>query len=384
MGIRIKIPLLLLFLAVLTFQLGAANLFIPELELITRGYVEDGRFKLATRGDIDFLIEGGYKFGGEIKLHIYTPNIIEGLALQDETIEDEADALAYLNNTGFLVFEGANIQIREIFNINLNFSFFLGEFTSFCSGDLFSKQFGTAEIGTRFRGYLYFPEALDYNGVHTVNGTGISIMTDLKADSLQLSLYLYQDAYMEPGIYSSDFDLAINLERFKLEFFAGATFPDTDWGSYRAGLLLYYKAGEIGEFLTEIGIPKFSSEVNDFNIQLFYFLFEPRINLGFMSIIPTFFWHPQYYLQEETGQEGAMDFNLNLRFGNPVKFPLTGGIESTFSYGSTSSSSFETLVSPYISFISSGVQWDIKAIFQVFPWEPEQLIEAFIGITAEL
>lgn len=385
MRIRKKHLFLFIFLLILISQSAAANLFIPGLEIITRGYVEDGLFKLAARGDLDFLIEGGYKFGGEIKLNIFSPNLLTSLGTNEEleTTASNPDIVNYLNGINFLTFEGATIEIRELFGIDFTFLFFLGTTQSFCSGDIFTETFGIPYIGSQYRGYLYFPDAIAYEGIHTVNGIGIGMSSSFGEEEMDISIYAYQDGYLTPGIYSADFDIAFSYENLKIEFFGGATFPMGTLGMYRAGLMLYFKPGEIGEFLTEIGIPGYNISEDTFDLQLFYFLFEPRIHLGFMSIIPTFFMKPGFYLQEETGQPGAMDLNLNLQFGNPAEFPLSGGIEGTFSFGSVASVSFEALVSPYISFVASGVQWDIKTIFQVYPWSPDQLIEGFLGITAE-
>lgn len=386
MSIRKRMLLVLLFFLLFSFQVSAANLFIPSLELITRGYAEDGLFKLATRGDIDFLIEGGYKFGGEIKLNIFSSDLLTtltGTGPNLNPIGDTAEIAAYLNQSNFLTFESAKIEIRELFGIHLDFSFFIGQTASFCSGDIFTDVFGDAYIGSKLRGYLYFPDAIEFNGIHTVNGTGFSLETDFGNEKLNGALYFYQDAYMDSGIYSADVNFAIDLDQFKIELFAGATFPDGPYGTYRGGFLLYYKPSEVGEFLTEIGIPRITPGTDQLNIQMFYFLFEPRINLSFMSIIPTFFWHPMYYLQQDTGQTGAIDLNINFQFGNLEKSPLTAGLETTFSFGSSSAASFEALGTPYISFISSGVQWDIKAVFQLFPFNLSELVEGYIGITAE-
>ena len=386
MSNRKKTLFFLLALFLSASGLFAANLLIPNMQLITRGYYEDGLFKLGSRGDIDFLIEGGYKFGGEIKLNLFSPNLLSSAAGNRQQLDDDStnsEIIDYINGANYLTFEGAKLKIRELFGAPLDFSFFIGQSEAFCSGDLFSEIFGIPYIGSQFRGYIYFPDSINYNGIHTASGTGFALETDFGSDILYTSLYGYQDAYLGLGYYSIDLDFILNLENFKIESFIGASIPQAKYGTYRGGLLFYYKPSEVGEFLTQLGITEWSPGAEEFNIQLFYLLFEPRINLGFMSIIPTFFWHPANYLQQPTNQIGAMDLNFNFRFGNPEKSPLSGGVEGDFSFGTINTSSLKIIASPYIGFLYSGIQWDIKANFQLFPFSWSEFVEGFIGISAE-
>ncbi len=355
--------------------LNAANLLVPSFELITYGYLEGGSFNLRTRGDIDFRIEGGYKFGGSIVLGFQND------ALENIFTDTEESA----DNT--LTFKAANILVREIFALPLNLTYFTGESDIFCNGDTFVERFGSDSFASKYRGYVYFPNSTVYDGIHTILGTGFAVDTGTLWEKALLSLYLYQDGYLGQGKYSTDLRGLLNYTNFKLEAFLGATFGANTYGIYRGGLLLYYKAGATGEFLTQVGIPRWDVDTDTFNIGLFYFLFEPRVNLDKMSIIMTLFWHPEYYLQTETEELGSIDINIDFRFGESETSELSGGVESNLAFSTavteTETDQFRARISPYMSVISSGVIWDFKVQAKVFPFDLSDIVEAFIGVRAE-
>ncbi|NOY07344.1 MAG: hypothetical protein GXP33_00680 [Spirochaetes bacterium] len=365
----IALPLLLLTVG----HAFSANITVPYLELITRGRINNGLYELSTRGEMDLLVEGGYKFGGRVILNY------KSTSLEDYT------------KSSSLAFKGASIIIRKLFSIPLNFSYFVGENDTFCSGSDFSTIFGSIPITTQYSGYIYFPEGIIYDGIYTVSGTGLKFSL-IPSGNFLYSLYLYQDSNITHSVngtesvwlghYSADFRTMINFKNLKIEAFAGATFPVSTFGYYRGGLL-FYSANEGVEFLTQIGIPRWDPAKDPFGIKLFYLLFEPRVHMGLFSIIPTFFWHPGYYLQKETNELGSFDVNINFLLGDLQKTPVSGGFESNLSFSTSGTQQFRIKASPYISLITQGVVWKLKVNAQIWPFSVNNLIETFIGIRAE-
>ena len=349
---KVGIIALVLTLCVTLFGF-AADLAVPNLELITRGYVSGGDFVLGTRGSVDFLVAGGYKFGGRVLL-----------GFESNNLEDTETAKN-------LEFKGAYVIMRNLFGIPLDLTYFTGENDVFGTGSIFPSYFGSKPIASRFSGYLYFPEEdqIRYNGIHTVSGTGLKIASGFGSSSNLSALYIYQDSYLGTGTYSLDLSTAFNTELFKMESFVGATYPypDAKYGYYRAGLLLFYDTGQGGEFLTQIGIPRWDPNLDLFTIDLFYFLFEPRVRFDFFSIILSLFWHPEYYLQEATNELGSADINANFQFGDPDTSIMSGGIETKLSLSTTATEQLQAVVAPYFSTITSGVIWDFKVNTQLFP-----------------
>ncbi len=359
---------------------GAANVNVPLLELYTRGAVDGGRFGFISRGEMDLLVEGGYKFGGRVVLSFSSTN------LEDRNI------------TSTLSFKSATIMLREILGLGLSAAYFIGEGPTFASGALFPEYFGTAPVATHYQGFLHFPESVTYEGIYTVQGTGLAVDWAAAPGALMLSAYLYQDSRLDadgdsttfdPGFYSADLRAALNLPRLKLEAFAGATYPAPDalYGYLRGGLLFYAADATepTVEFLAVAGIPRWAPGVDPFEFNLFYFLFEPRVRVDFLAIIPTFFWRPAYYGQESTGEQ-AFDVNLNLQIGRPDRSVVSGGLETTFVYqmeqaGATVNELRLTLA-PYVQLNTSGVLWDFRISTRALPFDPNELIEVFLAVKA--
>lgn len=357
----------LIITLLLTVGVAAADLAVPRLELITRGYASGGDFLLGTRGSVDFLVAGGYKFGGRILLGFESNN------LEDTELEKN------------LAFRGAYVIMRNLFGIPLDLTYFTGENDTFGTGAIFPSYFGAKPIASRFSGYLYFPEEsqVRYEGIHTVSGTGLKLASGFSSTVNLTSLYLYQDSYLGTGTYSLDISTAFNTELFKMEGFVGVSYPASVYGFYRAGVLLYYDTGQGGEFLTQIGIPRWDPQEDPFAIDLFYFLFEPRVRFDFFTILLTLFWHPEYYLQTETNELGSADINANFQFGDPDTSLFSGGIEGKLSLSTTAAEQFRAVLAPYFNTITSGVIWDFKVNAQVFPWNVSEMFEMFVGVRAE-
>lgn len=356
----------LLFFILLPVFGFSADVFVPSLELLTRMYSDSGVFSLQTKGSFELNIEGGYKFGGKLKIGI-----------EDIVVDDITD----LPN---LEFQAAEVMINDLFELPFSLSYYTGIIDDFCNGDIFHTYFGTGIIEPNLSGYMAFGDGIYYDGLSSVAGTGISASSNFGTDWNYTKVYLYQDAYLGTGYYSADIRSAFNLGNLKLEGFTGASFPVSTAGIYRAGFLLYYEASETGSFFAQIGIPRWDPTVDDFGINLFYFLFEPRLSFGLFGINLSFFWHPTYYHNTATNEEGSIDLLVDFEIGDLEQAPVTGGLSTKLSYdGSLAEDQFETIVSPYLSVVTSGVIWDLQLDVQVLPWDLTTMFVGYLGIRAE-
>ena len=235
-----RIFIIILTLLLLSGTVSAADISIPVLELVTRGWVDSGLFKVSTRGNMEMNIEGGYKFGGRILFGIDSNNLLSvDSSLSDIEAPLVTDVITYLENQASINFKLASVVIRDIFTLPFNLTFFTGQFDIFCNGDFFPEYFGSYPIKTNFGGYMDFPDGIRYDGIHKVNGTGFKFTSSLGTDWNFTSLYIYQDSYLGTGRYSTDLRTMFNFDFFKAEAFIGAAFPISTMGYYKAGLLLY-------------------------------------------------------------------------------------------------------------------------------------------------
>lgn len=373
-----------LVLVLLVFVIGrsfAANITIPTYNLLTRGALEGGLFVLRTQADVDVQFGGGFKFGGELSLSIDTMSLEEPST--PGTVYDQSVIRAALNER--LRLKSASVVVRDLFGTPLRARYFIGEYARILTGDLFPNQFGTDIIATDFRGLLAFPDGVVYDGIHALDGTGLALVADAIAPWLYLEGAVYQDAYLGLGYYSADLRAAFNTPTFKAELFGGASFPVADFGIYRGGVLLFYSTGQGGEVLTQIGVPRYAPVTDGpLNIDDLFFLFEPRVRVGIVSIVLTLFWHPEYYVQAETNERGATDIIVRFIAGDVQTNTLSGGLENGIRLRPASTDDqLRIAVSPFLSINSSGVVWDFKTTFNVFPWDLDELFEAYVGIRTQ-
>jgi len=366
----------LLLLMTPLFTLTGADITIENMEILSRGELQNEEFILTSRVTTDLKIEGGYKYGAELGLN-FENNDVESLFI------DPDDPVQRLNRTP--LFTHANVQVRDIFGLPFTLLYFLGIQDPFLTGLDFRDEFGSPNIATNYRGYIYFPDGILYEGYHRITGTGLSLQTNRNWNDRFLgSLYLYQDGYLGEGKYSFDARGLFNGEKVKLELTAGTTFPVNTYNIYRAGLFFYANAGENGAFLTQIGIPYWNPQTdNEISTDMFYLLFEPRLRFGFLSIITTLFHHPRYYLNQPTGEEGALDINFNFLFGTPEKDPITGGLETNLKAVTINDPEVNIIVSPYVKLLSGGTFWDFKINVKAFPFDQNDLFDIFLGVRAE-
>ncbi len=374
-----KVIILMIFL--ISTNLYSADLKVPNMELITRSNFDTGTPILTTRGKINLLVSGGYKLGGNLTIGFDSSDI--GFSQTDPSTLTTATGLAtYLSNQTYLQFQSAQIIIRNLFSSSTDLTYFIGKNDVLCSGDDFPNIFGSIPIATRYRGYLYFPNN-EFNGIHTINGTGLKLSSNFGSDRNVTSAYIYQDGYLGSGYFSSDLRTMFNFDKIKIESFLGATFSASSSGLYRGGFLFNYKPGISGDFFAQVGVPQWDpSEI--FTIDRLFFLFEPRIKFNPVTIILTLFWHPGYYLQSTTGNAGSSDVHINFMIGEPGISKISGGIEGSTTYDSSKTSDqFSIQVSPYLSAITSGVIWNIMLNTKLFPYSLNDMFEGVISAKAE-
>ena len=381
----------LILFAFIPFFIYSADISIPSLELYTRMYPQNGLFALQTYGSFEMEVEGGYKFGGKLKLGIddavvddifgSSTAIVEDIDGNQIAVEDVTNGNAGLP---VLSFKAAEVTINELFGVPLSFSYFTGVIDDLCTGNIFHTFFGTGIIEPKLTGFLYFGDGINYEGLHSIAGTGASLSSTFDTEWNYTKIYLYQDAYIGSGYYSADIRSSFNLGELKLEGFAGASFPVSQFGIYRGGFLLHYKASDTGSFFAQIGIPRWDPANDPFSINLFYFLFEPRLSFGLFGINLSFFWHPYYYHNTLTNEEGSIDLLVDLAVGDIELYPVSGGLSSQLSYDATSADEqFTTKLSPYMSVATAGVLWDFKLDVKVLPFDLATMFEGYIGVRAE-
>lgn len=355
---------------------AAASLSIPRMEIFTHGVWEEDALKLRTLGDIEINLEGGVKFSGELGLRLWSPH------------------LENLTDPGNLIFKNAVFTAHDILGLPLDLTFFVGEKEQIGEGAGFVKYFSDWNFATDYSGHLYFNESSSdtvvYKGLGTVSGTGVVLSLDFGTDFLKTMIYTFQDSLLaEEGYYTSILRGLLDLENVKLEAYLSASYPQSDYGLYSAGLMFYFRPAKIGSFYTQIGIPRLDLADMAFNLDLFYFLFEPRVQFGPLSVNLTFLLRPAYYLNLPTNEEGNMDVNLNILIGQMDVMSLSGGIEATAKLNSNADSDpeinfFTCTLSPYFGVITSGVVWNFKFKYNILKNDTEPMFEGYIGVKAEL
>lgn len=387
-----KTILLSVLLVAALVSVAAAGLSVPEFAILTNGRVNDaGLFVLSTRMNIDLLVEGGAKFAAWFKLGFSSPDL-EGYLASLYEVPDPLDPL-YPDNTiallaanrGFTL-QTAAVRIDELFGSPLELTVFAGRLDEYCSGNDFPLLFGTKPFSTKLKGFMYYPEGIGgdrsrwYDGLHTAYGTGMRL--SLAGESLRTYLYLYQDLWLGLGNWSADARVLLNSDQVKLEAFAGGSFPVSEMGVYRAGLLFFYDTGAVGDFYAQVGIPRWDP-TEPFGPELLYFMFEPRIDFGFGALTLSLFFHPAYYLQAETSEAGNMDMRVDLSFGNLDKTGIKWGDETLIAYAPESAVPLTVETSLYAQSVLTGVRIDTKLTLRAFPF-PEYwygMFMPYLGLT---
>lgn len=383
---RTKRFILVLTAILIAAPLFSANITIPSLEVYSRAGNDGSGFALDSYGNMELQLDGGYKFGGAMKFG-FASSSLETAAFNDA-----------------LAFKSVSVTLRELFGIPLDFTYFIGQGDTFCTGELFTPYFGTPPLGSRYTSFLHFPDPLEqdynfYQGIYTVYGTGGKFELAPPEKNWLLWLYIYQDsspAFLDtavtPVIFSSrqgslDIRTAFNFENVRLEAFLGATLPtsDSSIGYLRSGLFLHAGMEKV-EFLAEIGMPRWRPLNDAFGPDLFYLLVEERLHLGTISIVQTFFLRPGYYQQEANaiGTE-AVDVNLDFQFHGKEESLVSGGVEGNFVYQTTPTTGITVKAIPYIELSMPGVVYKAQVNTKLWPFDLSDLsdtFEVFLSIQA--
>ena len=364
---------------------SAAEITLPRMEMGSRGWVDNGEFVLSSVISADLALTGGYKYAFLLGFYLEVPDA--GNNFSGQTV------------FGFRI---AKATARDIFGLPMELSYFIGSNDNFCNGDDFSTRFGLSPFGTDFRGFLYFPEGIGgnpfyrYNGVHGVQGTGVSLSLT-KWDNFVPMFYFYKDivdiplfpglipnpgaAYEEIGgnLFSGDLRLLFNHNWLRLETFWGMSLNTSKDASMRGGLMAHI-AGNGVEFFVQGGIPGWMVG-KKFSIDNLFFLMEPRLRLGYFGMYLTFFYHPQTYIHIITPDEkGKANINLKFLFGK-IDTGFTGGIETGGELKIDGSEDFIFYISPLAYYISGGLRWDVKFRIKVPEYKtPKEMFDFFIGV----
>ncbi len=382
--IALKTIISLILLALASATAPAADVVVPRFSIISRGTVQEGSFVLDSRADVDVALEGGYKFGGNLTFSFESDRLEE-----DATLPESYDAAAVserLSRT--LLFESAGVTIRELFGAPMNMTYFSGRMGRFGTAQDFVDRFGTTDFNTHFQGYTTFPDSVAYEGLYQIEGTGISVGSSPLAETFVLTAYTYQDPRLGPGFYSSDLRFQANSDFLKLDFFAGASYPQGSYGIYRAGLLSFIQTSSEGavrgQFFTQLGSPQLDpTSIGELSLEDFYFLFEPRLKFQSFSLLLTLFWHPDSYLQVDTGEGGALDANIRAIFGNEKTSQFRGGLDTRMTYNPNANQQLGLRVLPFLQVAASGILWDIGIRARVYPFSLQESFDGTIGITTE-
>jgi hypothetical protein len=389
------------------FSLFAADISVPRLEMTTWGRVEDGDFALASVVSADLALSGGYKYGVLLGMNFETDDIAKAFGYRnfnfgrlsgpvtDKEYNDLVDSVNdRFNNQAALRFRIARATARNIFNRPLELSYFLGLGDEFCSGDEFSLRFGTPPLGTSFRGFFYFPEGIggnmarQYRGLHEVQGTGLSLVLT-RWEKVVPIFYLYENFPEINALtggngdarFSGDARVLIGQERFNIETFYGMSLTSGMDLSLRGGVLAHLAPGNGVEFFFQGGVPNYDLG-EDFGIDHFYFLLEPRLRLNRTAFYLTFFYHPLEYLHvRTTGERGRADLNFKFIAGDIRSSGFHWGLEATMGLKLDGMEDISLRISPLASILSGGLQWDAK--IRVNPLssdEPAGIFDVFIGV----
>jgi len=384
-GLALKTYALALAIALTAGGAWAANISVSKLELLTHGSVDSatGRLGIDSRLFFGMALEGGNKFAGLLLMDFLSGNMEKDLAEWSAPLPDTAglvDVINRLNAASSMRLRTAAVTARRPLNLPLEATYFVGSMGAFCSGDDFVPLFGAAPFATEMRGPMQYPEGVGgdpdrfYDGIHGVYGTGLRLGT-VGIEKMAGYLYLYQDADLGAGRWSGDIRALIDGKMVKIEAFLGGSADERyKSGLYRAGLLFHYAPGDVGEFYAQVGIPRWEASTA-FSVDSLFFLFEPRVNFAEGSIALTVFYHPAYYLQRATNENGALDVGINVRIGQLSQSGTQGGVSSLIAIRPQSTTMLSVDIAPYYSFITSGVQWDFKLGIRPFP-----LPSAWFGI----
>lgn len=328
----------------------------------------------------------GFSSDVSMELTLKTGNsayAFSGFDIEADNIERLfTDKTSGLSSNLALKLSGAGFGINNIKESGFYFQFFTGKNDRLASGGIFSSLF--QEEGIRPFFYKTTEKNDLYRGIHRVIGTGFNIGVKDKSDKVSTNIYLYQDNVnpANKGIYAIDYAFNLNLPVFKMSSFVGFSTPAKEQKPlFRSGVMCFLTNGKDSGLYTELGIPYYP--IGDkFTIENLYILFEPRFRVGLVTTSLTFFYNPEYYLEEKTDEGGDIDLSLRLAFGDIEKKELQGGLESTLNFiTKTDADIFDVLISPFLSLKTGPVFWDGKLNISVLNFKNPREMFSFNLIT---
>ena len=387
---------------------AAAEITVPKLEMASRGRMVENEFVVSSVISADMTLSGGYKYTFSLGFSIDAADISRSFAYRNfgdfyvppggssgtGVSEDDINALAdRVNNQAVLGFRTAKATARDLFNLPLELTYFMGTGDDFCTGDEFSTRYGLAPFGTDFRGFFYFPDGIGgnptrrYNGIHGARGTGFSVGLT-QWDKFTPIVYLYQD-YIYSGtvfganvknLYSGDLRFLIYYDWLRLEAFSGISWNSDIDRFLRGGFMINFDMGNGAEIFVQAGITSWDWD-ESLNVDNLFFLVEPRLRFKYFGVFVTFFYHPVEYLHIYTEDErGRADLNIKFLFGNEES-GFTGGLETGGDLKIDKETDFKMQIAPFCSFITSGLRWDTKLRIRPFGNDtPSEMYELFIGV----
>ena len=389
------------------FTVFGAELTVPKLELVTRGTVIDEEFALSTTSALDIALNGGYKYSVLLGLSLDAPNLGKAFAYKDFAVKyadsgatvsgEEYNRLAdRYNNQAVFSLRVIKAIARDFFGAPLEFSFFTGRNTPFCSGDEFVSRWGIYNVGSDFTGYYYFPDGIGgnplrrYDGLYSAQGTGISLALT-KSEFFIPAVYAYQDfpflynennaqtLYDKPR-FSGDIRFLLNSDKFRADAFAGISGEKGDDKEIRGGLLALFSAGLGTEFLLQFGVPGYKMG-EDFNQDNLFVLLEPRMHFGYVSFYTTFFYHPLVYMHySEEAERGRADINFKLLFGDAPESRLQWGFDLMFGLKVTEPDSIYLKLGPFVGLRHDGLEWMFKFRLEPATDNFDNFFDIFMGI----
>jgi hypothetical protein len=393
------------FLVLPVFALSGAEITVPRLEVASRSIVEDGELAVTSNAAVDISLEGGYKYGILLGLSFESANLIKALSYRnfEARMLDPADPVSgedynrlaeRLNNQAALSFRIAKATARDIFTLPLDFSYFVGLGDTFCSGEEFTVRCGVPNMETEFTGFYYFPEGIGgslyrrYDGIHAAQGTGFSLALT-SWDWVVPMAYFYHNlpqistagVLSTKNYFSGDLRALFNLEKIKIEGFFGASGGAGEKPEIRGGLLAFFTSGLGADFLIQCGVPGWVAG-EEFSVDNWYFLLEPRMDFGLLALHVNFFYHPLQYLHIKTEDErGRAHMNIKLFVGELETAGIQGGLETTVGIKVDRLKDFSLKISPFMSMVSNGLRWDFKIRLDPLASDhPEEVVEIFAGI----
>ncbi len=343
----------------------AAAVRVDRLELISRMRSGGAAPRLLSRADLDLIVATGAPFAADFGLQLDYDDTEDRIFFEDLSPADPRLGLRY-----------ARLRIVEPAGAPLELGYFVGEPLRFGSGLDFARRFNTGDFATHYRGYLYFPTGPEYEGLHAVSGTGTSVATTASLwPNADLSLFAYQDTALGPERYATDLRYRLNLEHIKLDAFAGASFPEGEFGRYRAGAMAYVSSPGPGSFFAQAGLLQWEPP-DEIDLDDLFFLFEPRLRFQPLALIFTFFSHPGVYRHEETVLARRMDVSGRIQLEELVDGLITTGVESTVEIDPDADDKAVTRLGPLFELNASGVRWLFKLNAQLYPYDLLDGLEA--------